>query len=179
MFFACLTLLLGSIAPAYADHAPKTAAGLWSWDDGTQRKAWVLIIERRGLFDAFVVKTFPAFGGPGSDEIARPLIEGLKRRDSHYTDGRFSDPRDGKENEAYLELSTNGDMLTIVDAAQNPIDGRDRFYRLQDEWLRNVPHPPARLSPENRQAFQDAKSKALAMTETSIIDALTPPRLTS
>ncbi len=108
--------------------AEPTAAGLWEKrDDSGQPEGWFRIVDRNGAYEGQIVKMFPK---PGQDPaswrctkcegeqkdapvLGITFIKGMKRQGLAYEDGKILDPRDGSTYSARMNLSPDGQQLSV------------------------------------------------------------------
>src|SRR5204863_1589209 len=101
---------------------------LWEQiDDETGKsEGWFIITERDGVYEGAIAKMFIK---PGEDQhpicrkctgdqknapsLGLTIIKGMKRNGLKYEDGTILDPRDGKVYDAKMELSPDGQKLTV------------------------------------------------------------------
>ena len=92
-----------------AQAAGPSAAGLWQKVEDGRTAGWFLVVDRDGIFEGAIAKTFPK-PGENPNEICRnapttarmrrwlgiSLVRGMKRNGLEYENGNVLDPRDGK-----------------------------------------------------------------------------------
>lgn len=152
LFLACFSIL-GANGVA-AQQGPATAAGLWQQVDGAtgQSEGWFLIYENNGLYEGAIAKIFPR---PGDDpnpicakcqgeqknapSLGLTIIKLMHRNGLKYEDGTILDPRDGNVYNALMELSPDGQKLTVRGYLGIALFGQNQiWYRLPDSALAQV-----------------------------------------
>lgn len=132
-------LMLGS---AHAASKP-TAAGFWEQsNEKGEVGGWFLFAEKDGFFEGRLVKMFKKPGETfldicvkctGDQKNARMLgltiVNGMKRFGQKYKDGSILDPRDGSVYHAEMELSGDGQELTVRGYLLVPLLGRSQIWR--------------------------------------------------
>jgi hypothetical protein len=149
-----LGMLLTAI-PARA--AGPTAAGLWEQSDRNGRVGgWFLLFENNGVFEGALAKIFPK---PGEDpnpictkckgdqkdapSLGLVMIKGMERNGLVYENGTILDPRDGSVYRAMMEVSPDGQELTVRGYLGIPLFGKSQVWkRIPDESLTPEETPP-------------------------------------
>jgi uncharacterized protein (DUF2147 family) len=161
-----LTLVAAHSAPA----AEPSAEGLWEQVDDVSGKpeSWFRIAQKNGIYEGVLVKGFPKPGenpaewtcdkceGPekGAPVIGLALIKNMKRTGLSYEGGTIMDPRDGNVYKALMELSPDGQKLTVRGFLGISLFGRSQIWnRLPDNAMdpagsRRTPATPARPAPK-------------------------------
>ena len=147
-------LIAASSTSLLAQPRTPTAAGLWEkLDSSGQPEAEFQIMDCNGLYQGKIVKIFPR---PGEDPstlrcwecegdqknapvIGLTFIKGMRREGLEYRDGTILDPRDGSTYNALMELSPDGQTLTIRGYLGIPILG-------QSEVLHRAPNNTSELA---------------------------------
>jgi uncharacterized protein (DUF2147 family) len=141
-----------------------TAAGLWEKVDASGRpEAWFRISECGGVYEGQIVKIFPK---PGEDPsqwrctkckgeqkdapvLGVTFIRGMQRRGLAYENGTLLDPRDGSIYSGRMELSSDGNQLTVRGYLGISLFGKSETWRrLPDSALEPpIPGSCARSAP--------------------------------
>ena len=126
------TGIVASLAAALAYAGPLRAAepsavGLWEQADENGRVGgWFLLFEHDGAYEGAIVKMFPK---PGEDphpictncsgdqknapSLGLTIIKGMQRKGLIYENGTILDPRNGAVYQAKMEVSPDGQELTV------------------------------------------------------------------
>jgi Uncharacterized protein conserved in bacteria (DUF2147) len=180
---AGLLTLAGGRAAAQ-DGLP-SATGLWQQiDDRTgESQGWFLIYEAGGIYEGAIAKMFIK---PGDDphpictrcqgdqkdkpSLGLTIIKNMQRNGLNYEKGNILDPRDGNVYNALMQLSPDGQSLTVRGYLGIALFGRNQvWHRLPNSDLAQVDcaviaeHAPALLPAACRGAGARSPRRAPAL----------------
>jgi uncharacterized protein (DUF2147 family) len=155
-----------ALASPNAPRATMTAAGIWEKQNSSGKpEGWFRIEEHGGVYEGKIVRMFPA--KPGDDPAAfrctecegdqknAPVlgitfIKGMRRQGARYEDGTILDPRNGSKYKAVMELSPDGQQLTVRGFLGIELFGQSQTWRrLSDDQAGALgkQSPPAKTPP--------------------------------
>src|SRR5260221_6419716 len=124
---AIAALLMGMLQAMPVEAADPTILGLWEQtDDDGNVGGWFLMFKQNGVDEGALAKMFRK---PGEDpnpictkcagdqkdlpSIGLIMIRGMQRKGRVYENGTILDPRDGTVSKATMEVSPDGQKLTL------------------------------------------------------------------
>jgi len=181
LFLACFSIL-GTNGVA-AQQGQPTVLGLWQQVDPATGKSesWFLFFENNGVYEGAIAKMFIK---PGDDPnpictrcqgeqknspmLGLTIVKQMHRNGLKYENGTILDPRDGNVYNALMELSPDGQKLTVRGYLGIALFGQNQiWYRLPDAALAEVDraiiaaHAPALLpAAAGRPATAPVKQRA-------------------
>jgi uncharacterized protein (DUF2147 family) len=180
-FLACFSIL-GANGVA-AQQGQPTVLGLWQQVDPATGKSesWFLFFENNGVYEGAIAKMLIK---PGDDPnpictrcqgeqkdaptLGLTIVKQMHRNGLKYENGTILDPRDGNVYNALMELSPDGQKLTVRGYLGIALFGQNQiWYRLPDAALAEVDraiiaaHAPALLpAAAGRPATAPVKQRA-------------------
>lgn len=144
MFFAA-TVVAVLVASAVVSplRAEPSVVGLWEQVDGKGRvQAWFNFFEKNGAYFGAIARVFPAPGEkseticskcPGDQKnapiIGLIIVNGMQRKGLSYENATILDPRDGSVYRAVMELSPDGQNLTVRGYIGIELFGQSQIWR--------------------------------------------------
>lgn len=162
---------------ALAQPAHITASGLWQKTEDGKPVMWVLMVDRNGIFEGAIARTFPEPNEPPDPPCSKctddrknapmlgiSFIRDMKREGLKYEGGNVLDPRNGSIYRAKMSVSPDGRKLTLRGYIGISMLGKDEtWHRLPDTHIQTLdPSVIAKYVPE---ADQEQKSRLRAPTE--------------
>ena len=143
-FIALLTAVVPILWVNALSAAELSAVGLWQQFDDVSGKSqgWFLISEHDSIYEGAIAKMFmnpgenptPICATCEGDQRNAPwlgltIIKGMKRNGMNYEDGTILDPRNGIVYKAVMQLSPDGQTLTVRGYLGIPLLGRDQIWK--------------------------------------------------
>lgn len=159
-----LTIAAAAAAPASPPTSKdRTAAGFWQQTDDQGRVgAWFYFTEVDGVYEGRIVKMFPQPGKPNFEVcsacpgpqknapmLGLTIVKGMRREGLKYEDGTILDPRNGDVYHAQMELSPDGQQLSVRGYLGIPLLGQTQVWtRLPDDIMPPDEIPKDSASPD-------------------------------
>ena len=140
---ATVVAVLVSSAVVTPLRAEPSVVGLWEQVNEQGRvQAWFNFFEKNGVYLGAIAKVYPAPGEksqticskcPGDQKnapmIGLIIVNGMERKGLSYENGTILDPRDGSVYRAVMELSPDGQNLTVRGYIGIELFGRSQVWR--------------------------------------------------
>ena len=156
-----------ALTPGFAQSAAEqTAAGFWQQVDSDGHVGgWFYFVEKNGRFEGRLVKMFKR---PGENRtftvcakcqgaqknapmLGLTIVKGMRRDGLKYDEGTILDPRDGTVYHAQMELSPDGEKLSVRGYLGIPLLGQTQVWnRLPDNAIPAAEIPKESVSADSQ-----------------------------
>jgi uncharacterized protein (DUF2147 family) len=160
-------LMSASLTVSYAQQPKpdRSVAGFWAQTDSDGHVGgWFFFLKRDDVYEGRLVKMFAKPGETkevtvcsrctgdqkNAPMLGLTIIKGMKRDGGKYAEGNILDPRDGSVYHAQMEVSPDGQKLSVRGYLGIPMLGQTQVWaRLPDDSIE-----PADIPPESVAAAQ-------------------------
>jgi len=162
MFLPATVVAMLICSAATTLHAEPSVVGLWEQSDEHGRvQAWFNFVEKNGVYVGAIARAFPAPGETSEDVCTKcpgdqkdapfvglVIVNGMQRKGLTYENGTILDPRDGSVYRAVMDLSPDGQKLTVRGYLGVKLLGQSQVWRRLPD---NAMQPTGRLPDVNKR----------------------------
>jgi len=159
---ATVVVMLICSALATPLHAEPSVVGLWEQSDEHGRvQAWFNFFEKNGVYVGAIAKAFPAPGETSEDVCTKcpgdqkdapfvglVIVNGMQRKGLTYENGTILDPRDGSVYRAVMDITPDGQKLTVRGYLGIKLIGQSQVWRRLPD---NAMQPTGRVPDVNKR----------------------------
>lgn len=162
MFLPATVVAMLICSAATTLHAEPSVVGLWEQSDEHGRvQAWFNFFEKNGVYVGAIAKAFPAPGETSEDVCTKcpgdqkdapfvglVIVNGMQRKGLTYENGTILDPRDGSVYRAVMDLTPDGQKLTVRGYLGIKLIGQSQVWRRLPD---NAMQPTGRVPDVNKR----------------------------